>query len=280
MTPPLASFRWIHGSPRCADSSDPTIQVLDVDQNTYVLRLSKCFSYEANFLYLLFGRERAILFDTGARSDGGTNAVLPLRRTVDKIIAAWRGRRGADEIDLVVAHTHSHGDHVSWDGQFEGRSRTRIVPRSVSGVANYFDLPEWPEGQAELDLGGRRLTVFPVPGHERSHIAAYDPRLKLLLTGDTLYPGLLTVRDWPAFRRSAERLADFAAQHDVDLVLGSHIEMSTKPGALYPIGTTYQPDEHSLPLGKHHIVELHAACEAMANSPRHDVHDDFVIEPL
>ncbi len=54
-----------------------------------------------------------------------------------------------------------------------------------------------------------------IPGHEDSHVAAYDPRTRSLLTGDTLYPGLLTVQDWPAYRRSAARLARFAEEHEV-----------------------------------------------------------------
>jgi hypothetical protein len=75
-------------------------------------------------------------------------------------------------------------------------------------------------------------------------------------------------------------LADFASQHEVSLVLGNHIEMKKTPRDLYPIGTTFQPDERALPLTAAHIKELHNACEAMANSPHRDIHDDFIIEPL
>ena len=121
------------------------------------------------------------------------------------------------------------------------------------------------------------MTIFPLPGHEAAHIAVYDARDRMLLTGDTLYPGLLTVRDWPAFRRSAARLARFAEQHPVSLVLGDHIEMKKAAGELYPIGTRFQPDEHALPLTAAHIREFHAACEAMASSPHDDVHADFII---
>lgn len=100
----------------------------------------------------------------------------------------------------------------------------------------------------------------------------------MLLTGDTLYPGLLTVRDWNAYRDSASRLAAFAAQHTISLVLGDHIEMKNVPGQLYPIGTPYQPNEHALPLTVAHLEEWHSACEAMAGSPHRDVHKDFIID--
>ena len=280
MTTPLGSVRWIHGARRCADSTDPLIQVHEFDEDTFVLRLSKCFSFEGNFLYLLFGTARAILFDTGARPDNGNGTVLPIRSTVDGIVAGWLRRHGLGGINLVVAHTHSHGDHVFWDRQFASRPRTNVVEPTLPGVTRFFGLPDWPDGQADVHLGGRTLTVFPIPGHESSHIATYDPRTKVLLTGDTLYPGLLTVRDWGAFRRSAARLADFTSRQDVSLVLGSHIEMTNTPRQPYPVPTIFQPDEHPLPLTVAHVKELHAACEAMADAPHRDVHEDFIIQPL
>ena len=100
------------------------------------------------------------------------------------------------------------------------------------------------------------------------------------LTGDTLYPGLLTVRDWPAYRRSANRLADFVANLPVSHVLGAHIEMKKTPKEMYPLGSKFQPDEHPLPLTKKHVEAWRQACEALGGTPRRDVHDEFIIEPV
>ena len=244
-----------------------------------MFRVSKCFSFEGNFLYLLFGRERAILLDTGGRADDGSSR-LPVRETVDAAIARWQQAHSRELGHLIIAHTHGHGDHAFWDGQFAGRSRTTIVKPTLASVTGFFGLPNWPEGEATLELGGRTLTVLPFPGHDSTHIAVYDAGAKLLLTGDTLYPGLLTVRDWPAYHRSAARLAAFARRHEVACVLGAHVEMKKAPRELYPVGTTFQPDEHALPLSAAHIEEWHAACAAMGDAPRRDVHDDFIIEPV
>ena len=60
-------------------------------------------------------------------------------------------------------------------------------------------------------------------------------------------------------------------------MLGTHIEMKNAPRQLYDIGTTFQPEEHVLPLTAAHVQELHQACEAMADHPHEDVHDDFII---
>ncbi len=272
----LDQVKWIHGARDCSRSTDPLLQVVAFDDDTFVLRQSKCFNFEGNFLYLLFGTERAILFDTGASP--GPNAqgqVLPLRRTVDDIIA--RRNPLPDNLKLIVAHTHSHGDHVYWDREFENRPATLIVGHAVADVMAFFGLPNWPEGEATLDLGGRRLTILPLPGHEAAHIAVFDPRTGILLTGDTLYPGKLTVSDWSAYRQSAARLAAFADQHPVSVVLGNHIEMKKTARELYTVGTTYQPEEHSLPLFTAHIKELSAACEAMVATPHEDVHADFIV---
>jgi hydroxyacylglutathione hydrolase len=107
----------------------------------------------------------------------------------------------------------------------------------------------------------------------------YDPNTRILLTGDTFYPGKLTVDKWPAYRQGASRLAQFAAAHPVFFVLGAHIEMKQTPRLMYPIGTTFQPDEHILPLVSQHINSWRIACEAMGDHPHYDIHDEFIIEP-
>jgi len=282
MTTPLEAVKWIHGAPNCAQSTDPLIQVHAFDDDSFILRISKCYSYEGNFIYLLFGDTRAIMFDTGGPpyplTPFNTGKVLPIRQTVDGIIDAWLKKRGLDGIDLVVAHTHGHDDHSHWDSQFDHRSRTTIVKPRLESVKAFFGLTNWPNGEATLQLGGRDLTVFPLPGHEPSHIAVYDARNKWLLTGDTLYAGKLTIMIWTDYRASAARLAAFAYAHQITHVLGNHIEMKNLPRQLYEIGTTFQPDEHMLPLTAAHIDEFHNACETMAGNPHLDVHDGFIID--
>jgi hypothetical protein len=62
-----------HGSPRRKRNDDPAFQVHRYDPHTYVLRQSKALSAEAPFLYLLFGNDRAVLFDT--RRSSGPSAI-------------------------------------------------------------------------------------------------------------------------------------------------------------------------------------------------------------
>jgi hypothetical protein len=99
----------------------------------------------------------------------------------------------------------------------------------------------------------------------------------LLFTGDTLYPGRLYIFDFPQYMLSITRLLDFTLDKPVCHVLGTHIEMSTTPGVDFPLGSTYHPDEHPLPLGRAHLQELLAGLIGMQDDPHIEVHDEFII---
>lgn len=264
---------WIHGAD-CA--TEPKIQVHAFDANTFILRQSMCTDFEGPFLYLLFGQEKVLMVDTGASA----NPPIPLQRTVERIIDGWLAAQGQASIQLVVAHSHAHGDHVAGDGQFSGKPDTTVVGTSVNSVKAFFGITTWPTQIVSYDLGGRTLDVIPIPGHETAHIAFYDRDTKLLLTGDTLYPGRLYISDFPTYLQSVQRLVDFTAVNQVSYVLGAHIEMQAVAGEQFPIGSTYHPNEHVLQLRRAHLVELLNGLLGMQGSPHIETHDHFVIYPL
>ncbi len=55
MATPRGSVARIHGAPDCGRTTDPLVQVHPLDEDTFVLRVSKCSSFEGNVLYLLLG---------------------------------------------------------------------------------------------------------------------------------------------------------------------------------------------------------------------------------
>jgi hydroxyacylglutathione hydrolase len=275
---PGLDVRWIHGAPDGALSTDPPLQVHAFDKDTYILRQSKCLHFEAPFLYLLFGTEKALLLDTGAGVAAGSGTV-PVRSVVEGVIAQWQAIHDRPDLELVVAHTHGHEDHVAGDDQFRGRLRTTLVEPGVAEVQRFFRFRGWPEEPVFFDLGERPLILLPVPGHLEDHIAVYDPKTRLVLSGDVFYPGFLYVNDGPAYRRSIARLARFTANHPVRYFLGCHIEMTRMKRLAYRSGTTYQPLEHALQLLPRHLAELHAALEGMGDDLTRMVFDDFILEP-
>jgi hydroxyacylglutathione hydrolase len=130
-----------------------------------------------------------------------------------------------------------------------------------------------------VDLGGRIVDVIPIPGHHATHVAYYDRRTGILLTGDHLYPGRLYIADFAAYLASTRKLVEFTATRPVAHILGCHIEQSSTPFVDYPVGTKYQPQEHRLELGRSHLLELLAGLEAMQGKPAKAFFRDFTIWP-
>lgn len=267
----IPSFvHWIDGTA----ASEPEMQVQAIDADTFVIRQSVRTNFEAPFLYLLFGRDTALLLDSGA---GG----LEIRPTIDRLIADWRTHHSGRPVHLVVAHSHGHGDHHAGDDEFRERPDTDVVGLMPDHVAAFFHVPDWPRGTGHIDLGRRILDILPTPGHEPAHIMVYDERTHLLFSGDMLYPGRLYVPTdrFSEFRLSADRVAAFEATHPVRALLGAHIEMTTTPGADYPMRAPAHPAEHPLPLPPSAISELQQAVDRAAPTPTIDRHADFIVYP-
>jgi hydroxyacylglutathione hydrolase len=271
---PTLDVAWIHGVPRGAPVADPPIQVHRYDADTVILRQSKSTSYEAPFLYLLFGTQRALLLDTGATADP---AIFPLRTTVDGLVAEWLAAHPRDGYELIVAHTHGHGDHVAGDPQFADRPATTTVSKTFEAVESFFGFTGWPDQVVQYDLGDRVLDVTGSPGHHATAISIFDPVTGFLFTGDTVYPGRLYAFDMAAFVASLDRLVAFAEARPVTFVMGCHIEMTSTPRRDYPLGATYQPHELPLQMTVADLVAVRDAAAAVAGKPGVHAYDGFVI---
>ena len=276
------SHRWIHGSRSRRHRTDPDHQVEQLAAGTVLVRQSKDRTYEAPFVLLLLGRERALLVDTGAIPGEG------LRAVVDEQVDAWTRAEGLDGLDLVVAHSHSHGDHVAGDTAFADRPRTTVVAHDVASVQAFFgltrpdaspspDASPTPDASVPFDLGGRVVDVLAIPGHHAASVAFHDRATGLLHTGDTVYPGRLYVDDPAAMAASLDRLVAFAEEHGVRHVLGCHVEMTRRPGRDYPLGARYQPDEPSPFLTVEQLRRVRDGWAAHAGRPGRQRLDDVVL---
>jgi len=256
--------------------------VLWLDPDTVQLRQPKSSHWEAPFLFLLFGRDRAILFDTGATGD---ERVFPLRGTVDHLIETWLRKhpaRVSRPYELVVAHTHAHGDHIAGDALLAARPGAVVVGTTPAEVIAFFGFPSWPDAVVPFDLGGRVIDVIGAPGHEPSAVVFYDAVTRILFTGDTVCPGNLYVRDRAQFAQTIDRLIRFrdATKPRIKHVLGAHVEMSKKPGVDYPPGTVDQPDEAPLALPPSILDEVREALTVVdkhGRPKRRVVRDRFIV---
>ena len=230
---------WIHGSESAMDNDDPPVHVHAYNKHTYILRENKAINYEGAFMYLLFGNERALLIDQGSTS---SPALFPLRDVVDDIVSDWEAEHGQD-VTLIVANSHLHGDHYAAWNQFVDRPNTILVGLTHEEVMDYWGFTTYPAERVTYDLGGRSFIVTGTPGHQSSEIALYDTWTDLLYTGDMFYRGRLYLDDWDAWKASIKRLRALADDYPVTHLVNNHIEMTTTAGVDYPIGTTWQPEE-------------------------------------
>jgi glyoxylase-like metal-dependent hydrolase (beta-lactamase superfamily II) len=191
---------------------------------------------EETISYLIVGRTRAMLFDTGM-------GIGNLRRLTAELT----------RLPVAVINSHTHNDHVGSNWQFDTvysmdtsfsrrnaqgsreAAQAEIQPGETCGslppgfdpktyatrpwkITSYVHDGEW------IDLGGRRLQIIATPGHTPDAISLFEPRGGLLFTGDTFYPGTIWLyrpeTDLTAYDRSVRRLAALAPQ--VKLVLGAH----------------------------------------------------------
>jgi glyoxylase-like metal-dependent hydrolase (beta-lactamase superfamily II) len=202
--------------------------------------------------YLVQGRRRAILIDTGL-------GISNIRPVVEELT----------DLEILVVNTHYHFDHSGGNHHFEriaiqreGKDRLaepvseEILQRYMSYTQDMLEhfnvycelddrffhflteettprpLPpgfspeEWryvptvpakllDEGD-ELDLGGRRLRVLHTPGHTPDCICLLDEASGVLFGGDTINTGPIYAQlpdsDVRAFATSTKRLADMSEE--------------------------------------------------------------------
>jgi glyoxylase-like metal-dependent hydrolase (beta-lactamase superfamily II) len=250
-TPGSLPGEWNIGAKDCLASPQPPLQVHTYEPQTFILRQSPCASFEANFIYLLIGSDKALLIDTGAVADP---QAMPLAKTIMELLPDKDGKK----LPLVVAHTHRHLDHRAGDPQFASLSSVQVVPFDLEGVQAFFGFTNWPNGIAHIDLGGRTVDVIPTPGHNPTHVAFYDDRTGILFSGDFLLPGRLLIEDAGAYRESAVRVVDYLKRRPLTHILGGHIELNAT-GHAYRFGSHYHPNEHRLELARADLAALPAA---------------------
>lgn len=278
---------WTNGSIDCFKEGAlrPDIDSFPINNDTYILRENKCINYEAPFMYLLFGNDTVLLIDSGATV---SFISLPIEQYVETLILHWCVKHGKEreDVDLVVAHTHSHQDHTAGDEQFKYKLFTSIVNTTIESISQFFKIDNWPNSIGSFDLDDRRhLAIVPIPGHEDTAIAFYDCATGLLFTGDTLLPGRLYISNFSANVESISRLVNFININRLNLthIFGAHIEMTNQSTVDYPTGATYQPQERQLEMTLAHLHQLNNELQEQSKAGFNERHkayyDAFIVDP-
>lgn len=155
----------------------------------------------STLLYLIVGKEKALLFDTGY-------GFVPFKNLITEVTA----------LPLTVVCSHGHDDHILGCFQFDHayiaeedlplclsndnpeqkekqilsrRAKTPNIDELVDRTA-YFNTSlqncvfEATAAGDVFDLGGLHLVVYPIPGHTKGSIALYCPEKRAIFTGDAV----------------------------------------------------------------------------------------------
>lgn len=215
-----------------------------------VLAIYEPHQSEETIGYLIEGKKRALLFDTGM----GIGNLRSLIRRLSKL-------------PVIVLNSHTHDDHVGNNWQFDDvygmdtdftrqnakgskeDAQAEIGPGEICGAlpvgfdpATYATRPwkitKWVHDGDRIDLGGKTMEVFATPGHTPDSICLFDRANGLLFTGDTFYPGTIWIyrpeTDLAAYGKSVSRIA--ALEPQVKLVLGAHNVPVAQPAKSTPAG--------------------------------------------
>ena len=139
-----------------------------------------------NYEYLLIGKTRALLIDSGSTA-----------RDIHVALA------GLTKLPITVIPTHLHSDHTNGLRNFDrialidlpetrglvrdGKVHLRRLQYMASTPTPIFTVSEWIKPDSDIDLGGRVVRLLWTPGHTATSISIWDPAAKLLFTGDYIY---------------------------------------------------------------------------------------------
>src|SRR6185312_1217698 len=139
LVPGSLDVHWNEGASDCKATPQNPLQVHTYEPQTFILRQSPCATFEANFLYLLVGSDKALLIDSGDVADAKE---MPLAETILELLPDKNNQK----LPLLVAHTHRHSDHRAGDPQFASLPGVQIVPIDLEGVRAFFGFTKWPNG--------------------------------------------------------------------------------------------------------------------------------------
>ncbi len=209
-----------------------------------VFALSEYRHPEKAHSYLVSGRERAALIDTGL-------GIADISAVVARL----------NSLPVTVLTTHAHWDHTGGHRYFHDIAAHRLEVPWLSGsypLPRAAVLGQLTVASAELpadfsaadyriydggvsraledgdtvELGGRRLLAVHTPGHSPGHLCFFEPDLGLLFSGDLVYAGCLyaffPTTDPAAYADSLEKLSLLPVQR----VFPAHNSLDVTPSLI------------------------------------------------
>lgn len=159
----------------------------EIMRNLYMIKTGKpsCTSY------LILGTNMKVLIDSGINQNFEI-----LKNDLDGI--------GVDITDLnLIINTHEHVDHFGANRFLQERvpimthryAATKIISsddevllcRAHGHDPKGYHVHLWLENMNVIDMGDWFLKIFHTPGHTSGSICIYEPRKRILISGDTVF---------------------------------------------------------------------------------------------
>lgn len=151
-------------------------------------------------MFLIKGTRTYVLIDSGMG-----------RGNLKGYITRFTGGR-----PMIAIFTHNHGDHIGQADQFVRTSREYIGGPDLDGLVRLLKKQGVPEGVISkhvvavhdgerIDIGGRSLIIYSVPGHTPGSIVIFDKQTGDLITGDAFGSNSPTIPDaaWMQFDQNS-----------------------------------------------------------------------------
>jgi glyoxylase-like metal-dependent hydrolase (beta-lactamase superfamily II) len=226
--------------------SDPWFEVYKVAPDTFAIY--EPHQSEETISYLILGKDKALLFDTGM-------GISDIRSVVRELTT----------LPVIVLNSHTHNDHVGGNWQFDtiysmdtdfsrqnakgsaADAQAEIAQGEICGElpkgfdAKSYRTKPWTISQYihdgdKLELGGRSIEIISTPGHTPDAICLYDAANRLLFTGDTYYPATIWLyrpeTDLKLYEASISRLE--YQPRNIQTLLGAH-NLPVAPSSVLPI---------------------------------------------
>jgi glyoxylase-like metal-dependent hydrolase (beta-lactamase superfamily II) len=243
--------QWCRALPRPEYKNLAPIQVSDSWFEVYrvapgVFAIYEPHQSEEVISYLILGKSRALLFDTGM-------GISDIKKLTGELTS----------LPVVVLNSHTHDDHVGGNWQFgdiygmnteftrknakgsREDAQAEIAPGEICGqlpagfdrkayATRPWTIKTYIHDGDRIDLGERSLEVIATPGHTPDALSLLDRSNGLLFTGDTYYPAPIWLfrpeTDLAAYENSVRKLVSLAPQ--IKLVLGAHNIPVASPSVL------------------------------------------------
>ncbi len=158
-------------------------------------------------IYLVVGKEKALVIDTGYPGDVEPNEI-----------------KAITPLPLIVVNTHAHPDHSGSNNAFEKVYIHEADLQACKGYSGDTELVPIKDGYI-FDLGGKKLEVIAATGHTPGSICLLDAQDGILFTGDTANRETwMQISNVPleTYKKSMEHLLKWKDQYD--LLLPGHGE--------------------------------------------------------